>query len=132
MQSQAGTTHSSGSIHQPSEHASLPSSLRSPSLRSLVVTNAILATVLVLVVLGATQSQHASAQPASVAAAGDRARGDYTMVSGRFREGSSNAIYIVDSSNQEVVAVRWDSSKQQMTGIGYRSIANDSRAARGR
>lgn len=103
-----------------------------PSLRSLVVSNAILAVALGLVILGAMNSKHAAAQPASVVAAGDRARGEYTMVSGRFREGSSSAIYIVDSSNQEVVALRWDSSKQQMVGIGYRSIANDSRAARGR
>lgn len=105
--------------------------LADPRVRSLLVGNGIAAVALAFVLGGLSQRQ-AAAQPADVVAAGDRARGEYTMVSGRFREGGSSAVYIVDSSNQEVVALRWDTGKQQMTGIGYRSIANDARAARGR
>lgn len=103
-----------------------------PRVRSLLVGNGIAAVVLAFVLGGIMQTPPAAAQPANVAAAGERARGEYTMVSGRFREGGSSAIYIIDSSNQEVVAVRWDTGKQQLTGIGYRSIANDARAGRGR
>jgi hypothetical protein len=104
---------------------------QSLQMRSLLVSNAIAAVALAFVAGGVIQGS-ASAQPANVAGAGDRARGDYTMVSGRFREGGGNAVYVIDSSNQEIVALRWDSSKQQMAGVGYRSIANDARAARGR
>ncbi|HYF14393.1 MAG TPA: hypothetical protein VD971_04890 [Phycisphaerales bacterium] len=61
-----------------------------------------------------------------------RARGDYTMVSGRTNSGGPSAVYVVDSANQEVIALKWDQSKQVMVGIGYRSLLNDSRGGRGR
>ncbi len=61
-----------------------------------------------------------------------RARGDYTMVSGRIGAGGNHVVYVVDSANQEVMALRWDNSKLVMVGIGYRSLASDGRGARGR
>jgi hypothetical protein len=62
----------------------------------------------------------------------DRARGDYTMVSGRTNQGGPSVVYIVDSSNQELVALRWDQTKKVMGGVGYRNLAADSRGAKGR
>jgi hypothetical protein len=76
----------------------------------------------------------AAAQPSSREATRDasRARGDYTMVSGRTNQGGPSVVYIVDSSNQELVALRWDQTKKVMGGVGYRNLAADSRGAKGR
>jgi hypothetical protein len=41
-------------------------------------------------------------------------------------------VYVIDSANQEIIGLRWDSSKQVMLGVGYRSLANDARGNRGR
>lgn len=60
----------------------------------------------------------------------DRARGDYTMVGGAIRGGTSNAVYVVDSVNQELIAVRWNHSRRQLEGIGYRNLATDATRAR--
>lgn len=62
----------------------------------------------------------------------DRARGEYTMVSGRTNSGGAHAVYILDSTNQEMIALRWDQSKQTMTGIGYRSLSQDGQSNPGR
>lgn len=87
-----------------------------------------------LLVSGAAtaQPQSGTGQPASVRPLETRARGDYTMVSGRIGAGGTNVVYVVDSANQEVMALRWDNNKQIMLGVGYRSLANDGRGARGR
>jgi len=62
----------------------------------------------------------------------DRARGEYTMVSGRTNSGGAHAVYILDSVNQEMIALRWDQSKQTMSGIGYRSLVQDGQSNPGR
>jgi hypothetical protein len=61
-----------------------------------------------------------------------RARGEYTMVSGRVTQGSIPVVYVVDSANGEVIALRWDNNKQSFAGVGYRNMLQDARAARGR
>jgi hypothetical protein len=92
--------------------------------RGLIVLNAVLLTV-----LGAlTWSPLASGQNQGAG----RARGDYTMVAGKTIAGGPAAVYIVDSANQEVVALRWDQSKQEMVGLGYRNLQTDARAVPGR
>ena len=60
---------------------------------------------------------------------GPRARGEYTMVSGKTTAGGPSAVYIIDSSNQEMVALRWDQGKQSLMGLGYRNISGDGRTA---
>jgi len=60
-----------------------------------------------------------------------RARGDYTMVAGEVQGMSEAAIYIVDSNNSEMVALRWDQSRKSLAPIGFRDLAADARAARG-
>jgi hypothetical protein len=92
--------------------------------RGLLALNAVLLAVLAVFTWGPL----AGAQNAAPA----RARGDYTMVAGKTNAGGPSAVYIVDSSNQELVALRWDQGKQQMVGLGYRSLQGDTRAIPGR
>ncbi len=61
----------------------------------------------------------------------NRARGEYTMVAGQVQGLAEAAIYIIDSNNEELVAVRWDQSRQDLAPIGYRNLALDARGTRG-
>ena len=96
--------------------------MASPKTRALVVLNGVLIAVLGAVVLA----------PSSLAQRGSRARGEYTMVSGRIIGGNANAVYIVDSSNQEMIAVRWNESSKSLDGLGYRDISADAQTQPGR
>ena len=72
----------------------------------------------------ARSTAQSSGQPAGPSAGGPlRARGDYTVVVGR--AAGTSALYILDGSNQEMIALRWDNTKQSLMGIGYRSLATD-------
>lgn len=86
--------------------------------RALVILNIALAGVLGFLMV----SPPLSAQ-------GPRARGQYTMVGGQIQGGNSNAIYVVDATNQELIAVRWDESRKDISALGYRDLAADARAA---
>jgi hypothetical protein len=92
--------------------------------RGLLTLNAALLLALGAVVWG----QAARAQNANVPD-GARARGNYTMISGRTLAGGSDAVYVLDGTNQELVALRWDAAKQGLAGIGYRNLSADSKAA---
>jgi len=59
------------------------------------------------------------------AAAPARAAGQYTMVGGRTEGATAKVIYIIDSQNKELLAVRWNQGQNRLDGIGYRSIAQD-------
>lgn len=72
-------------------------------------------------------SPQADAQSAS-----RRPRGEYTMVAGQVQGISESAIYVVDSTNQEILAMRWDRSRKALGGIGYRNMAVDSGRPEGR
>jgi hypothetical protein len=61
-----------------------------------------------------------------------RARGDYTMVAGKTTTGSRDAVYVLDTTNREMVAIRWDNTKRTFQGIGYRRFDADAAAAGGR
>jgi hypothetical protein len=61
-----------------------------------------------------------------------RARGDYTMVSGATTTGSRDAVYVIDATNREMVAIRWDNTKRGFVGIGFRRFDADAAAAGGR
>lgn len=79
-----------------------------------------------LVVLGVATL--APAQPGA-----QRARGDYAMVGGEFQGGGgANAVYILDASNQELIAVSWDRNRRSLNGIGYRSLDRDAQERPGR
>lgn len=74
----------------------------------------------------------AGAQPTLPTPGVSRARGTYTMLAGKPRSGSGSAVYIVDSVNQEAVALRWNDGKSLLEGLGYRSISRDTGATPGR
>ncbi|GJQ30545.1 MAG: hypothetical protein HBSAPP03_24290 [Phycisphaerae bacterium] len=92
----------------------------------LVAANVVLLAVLIGLSLVTPAGAGHEAQPPG------RARGEYTMVAGKISSGGSSVVYVVDTSNQEVVAMKWDASRQTMTGVGYRSLSADSRATPGR
>ncbi len=94
-----------------------------PSPRKLITINAAL-----LLLLGAvTLAPSTNAQRGAT-----RARGEYTMLSGKATGSSSHVIYIVDSSNQDLVAVRWNESTKALDNIGYRDLKEDAQASPGR
>ena len=53
------------------------------------------------------------------------ARGDYTMVAGGVNGSASGAVYVVDTTNQELMALTFDPNQQTLSGIGYRNIVAD-------
>lgn len=89
----------------------------------LVVLNAVLLVVLGLVTLSGRAVAQGGAQ--------DRARGNYTMVSGRVQGGTTHSVYILDQANQELVALAWDRNRDRLVPIGYRSLTGDSKTQRG-
>ena len=91
--------------------------------RGLIVLNAVLLLVLGAIALG----PKAGAQNAIA-----RAPGSYTMIGGRMNGGVANAVWIVDGTNQELVAIRWDTSRSRLDGLGFRDIVADGKAQAGR
>jgi hypothetical protein len=61
----------------------------------------------------------------AAARAQQRPRGTYTAASGRIEGTETHALYIVDESTQEIVAVQWDPRGKQVKGLGYRSMGAD-------
>jgi hypothetical protein len=94
--------------------------------RGLLLLNASLLLLLVLVTASLpAEAQNAAGPPA-------RARGEYTMVAGRTTAGGASVIYLIDGANQELIALRWDNSRQTMTTVGYRTITTEHRIDPGR
>lgn len=91
-------------------------------LRRVVAVNVVLLAALVSMTIG----PGAAAQPA--AGTPQRARGDYTMLSGKTNTGNTSAIYVLDAANQEIIALRWDASRQKLISIGYRDLDADAKA----
>ena len=54
-----------------------------------------------------------------------RVGGRYGMVSGVVQNIYPGVVYIVDEANQEMVAVIWNETTQQFTGLGYRDFKSD-------
>jgi hypothetical protein len=86
-------------------------------LTALIAVNA----VLVAASLAGLMAARAQAQPG-----GQRARGNYVMVPGRVSGISGSAIYIVDSVNQELLALRYLRSTGKLDTFAYRNLAADS------
>ncbi len=91
--------------------------------KSLVAVNVALVLGLGLATLVPTAS--ASRQPG-------RARGAYTMVNGEISGGNSDAIYVVDSANQEMIVLRWNDGRNTLEGVGYRNLNSDATSQPGR
>lgn len=73
-----------------------------------------------------------SLAPGASAQDARRPRGEYTMVAGQVQGISESAIYVVDATNQEILAMRWDRSRKALSGIGYRKMSVDSGRPEGR
>ncbi len=86
--------------------------MRQKKYGALIALNAALVGVLLLVSLpsGATAQQQGAAS---------RGRGDYTMVAGQTQGSSEDAVWIVDAANEELMALRWDISRQNFQFIAY-------------
>jgi len=90
--------------------------------RGLIVLNAVLIGLLALVTLGpGARAQNAPA----------RAPGEYLLVGGRMNGGNASAVWIIDSINQELITVRWDESRDNLRGIGFRDLDTDAQAQAG-
>lgn len=92
------------------------------SYRGLITLNVILIVTLVLVSIGPSDSNAQNA---------NRARGQYTAIGMNVTGSVSDAIIVVDSNNQELVALRWDSSRRSLVGIDYASLQNAAGAGGG-
>jgi hypothetical protein len=89
--------------------------------RRLIALNLALLAVLLLV----------SFSPRVVAQPSTRARGTYTMVSGRVQGFTTSGVYMLDSTNQEVLALGWDRTRDRLYVVGYRSLTADAKHQRG-
>jgi hypothetical protein len=98
------------------DHPSRPST-------KLIMINAGLLLLLGVVTLAPSSNAQRSAS---------RARGEYTMLSGRATGSSAHVVYILDTSNQDMVAVRWNDSTKALDNIGYRDLKEDALASPGR
>jgi hypothetical protein len=54
-----------------------------------------------------------------------RARGEYVIVSGGVPHAQADAVYIIDTINQEMVAIQYDINDRDLRGIGYANLAAD-------
>lgn len=96
-------------------------------------THAALAGAIVLnVVLGSIVAAKYWPTRAEAQAGKARARGEYTMTTGKSNVGGPDVICVLDAANQEMLFLRWDQSKQQLMAQGYRSLTQDAAAAPGR
>ena len=93
---------------------------RRPRWAGLIALNAVLLAVLALVTLA----------PSAVAQVA-RTRGEYLMVGGRVNGVDGSAVFIIDTRNQEMIAVAYNNSSSNVDGIGYRNLATDARARTG-
>lgn len=71
-------------------------------------------------------------EPGALAQSSSRARGSYTLVGGEIPGATSHGIYVLDATNGEMIALRWDQSRNTLVGIGYRDLGADTEAEPGR
>lgn len=96
-------------------------SVPSKSLVGLVALNAALALALLLVEFAPLASAQLGPVPS-------RPRGDYTLIGGEIQTGNSNAIYVIDSVNQDMIVLRWEDGRNVLNGVGYRDLDADATA----
>ncbi len=86
----------------------------------LIAMNACLLAALALVAL---------APSASAQAKRARPKGQYAIVDGRIQGVAEAAIYVYDTANQEMLALRWDRSRKALSVIGHRDVSADAEQA---
>jgi hypothetical protein len=101
---------------------------RNQGLRVLIGLNVALACCLGVTLLSRT---HAIAQEEG-RVTNSRLRGEYTMITARTNAGGPHAVWVLDAANAEMVALKWDQSRQSLIGAGYREVTSDLRVSPGR
>lgn len=89
--------------------------------RALVTLNGVLLVVLAVLTLAPGSATAQSRTP--------RAHGQYAIVGGTIQGRTSAAVFVVDASNEEMVALLWDSSRRRYQAVGYRDLRADREAA---
>lgn len=72
-----------------------------------------------------------SLAPSATAQQGQRPRGEYMVLGGQMTGSPTNAVHVIDTSNQEMVTLRWDQSSKAFEGIGYRNLRLDAQGGQG-
>lgn len=54
-----------------------------------------------------------------------RPAGRYTVVGGMTLGSHANSIYVLDAANRELIALRWNDSRRELEGVGYRDLVAD-------
>ncbi|MEE8459002.1 MAG: hypothetical protein V3S08_03975 [Phycisphaerales bacterium] len=99
-------------------------SLRRPpssNIAALIALNAVLIGLLAAVTFAPT-----------VSAQSIRARGAFTMVAGGANNSLSSVVYIIDTVNQEMTVMTYESATRNVKGIAYRNLAADAANQLGR
>jgi len=84
--------------------------------RVVVGVNLVLVGVVVMLIGGIAGAQSTEAR---------RVGGQYTCVGGKTLGGYTNVIYVLDSANREMVALKWNDGTKQLEGVGYRDLVED-------
>ena len=69
--------------------------------------------------------------PAADAQQAQRPRGEYMVLGGQMTGAPTSAVHVIDTSNQEMVTLRWDQSNKVFEGIGYRNLRLDAQGGQG-
>ena len=79
-----------------------------------------------LIALGAvTLAPQVGAQPMRGDVQSPRVRGDYAIVGGATLGDNASTVYVLDSANRELVALRWNDSNKSLEGVGFRDLVRD-------
>lgn len=97
--------------------------MHTPRHRRLLALNAALLSALALVTF--LPSRSAEAQRSG------RVRGQYTLATTRIQGMTESGVFIIDSSNAEMVAVHWDRARKALAPIGFRDLAADAKGTGG-
>lgn len=88
------------------------------SQRVLVAVNMALLAALALASMTRGQPAGAGNQP-------QRGRGQYVAVPAKAQGLSTGVLYIADTANEELVALRWDKGTNSFEVVGFRDLVND-------
>lgn len=92
---------------------------RSQRPAGLMMLNALLLAVLALVAFGPSSADARQA-------AGTR--GQYTMLPSQVQGGKEHALYVIDATSMQLIALRYDIGRRELVPIGHRDLAADAAA----
>lgn len=69
--------------------------------------------------------------PSAAAQQAQRPRGEYMVLGGQMTGSPSSGVHIIDTSNQEMVTLKWNQSSTSFEGVGYRNLRLDAQGQAG-